>query len=70
MAYRAANIAAAALADFALVGARTNDPRAYVFAGYAARRSGDASLARRLWRAALVLQPGFIPAKRALERSQ
>jgi tetratricopeptide (TPR) repeat protein len=70
MAYRAAGIARGALADFALVGARTNDPRALTFAGYAAQRSGDAALARRLWRAALALQPGFVAAKRALERRQ
>lgn len=70
MAYRAAGVAPAALADFALVGARTGDPRAYVFAGYAARRSGDMRLARRLWRAALALQPGFIAARRALARRQ
>ena len=68
MAYRTSNSSRAALADFALVGARTNDPRAFTFAGYAAQRSGDPALARRLWRAALALQPGFISAKRALER--
>jgi tetratricopeptide (TPR) repeat protein len=70
MAYRAAGISRAALADFSLVGARTNDPRAFTFAGYAAERSGDAALARRLWRAALALQPGFVAAKRALERKR
>lgn len=68
MAYRAAGLSAAAVSDFSLVGARTNDPRAFTFAGYAAERSGDATLARRLWRAALALQPGFVAAKHALER--
>jgi tetratricopeptide (TPR) repeat protein len=70
MAYRAAGISQAALSDFSLVGARTNDPRAFTFAGYAAERSGDAPLARRLWRAALALQPAFIAAQRALERKR
>ena len=70
MAYRAAGISRGALEDFSLVGARTNDPRAFTFAGYAAQRSGDAPLARRLWRAALALQPGFVAAKRALERTR
>jgi tetratricopeptide (TPR) repeat protein len=68
MAYRAAGLSGAALADFSLVGALTNDPRAFTFAGYAAERSGDTPLARRMWHAALALQPGFIAAKRALER--
>jgi tetratricopeptide (TPR) repeat protein len=68
MAYREEKNARAALADFALVGARTSDPRAFVFAGYAAESGGDAPLARRFWRAALSLQPGFIAARRALER--
>ena len=68
MAYRAAGLSEAALADFSLVGALTNDARAFTFAGYAAERTGDAPLARRMWRAALALQPGFVAAKRALER--
>ncbi len=70
MAYRAAGLSRAALADFSVVGARTSDPRAFTFAGYAAERSGDRPLARRLWRAALALQPGFIAAERALERKR
>jgi tetratricopeptide (TPR) repeat protein len=70
MTYRAAGIMRGALADFSLVGAWTGDPRAYTFAGYAALRCGDASLARRLWRAALTLQPGFAAAKRALRRNR
>ena len=68
MAYRAAGYSGAALADFSLVGALTNDPRAFTFAGFAAERSGDPRLARRMWRAALALQPGFVAAKRALGR--
>jgi tetratricopeptide (TPR) repeat protein len=68
MAYRAAGISGAALADFSLVGALTGDPRAFTFAGYAAVRRGDARLARRMWHAALALQPRFVAAKHALER--
>jgi tetratricopeptide (TPR) repeat protein len=70
MAYRAAGLMRGALADFSLVGAWTGDPRAYTFAGYAALRSGNTPLARRLWRAALTLQPGFVAAKRALDRNR
>ena len=71
MAYRQADDnLQAALSDFAVVGARTGDPRAFVFAGYAASRCGNAPLARRFWRAALALQPGFIAARRALERAR
>ena len=70
MAYRAAGLSRASVADFSLVGALTSDPRAFTFAGYAAERGGDAPLARRMWRAALALQPGFASAKRALERTR
>jgi tetratricopeptide (TPR) repeat protein len=69
MAYRAIGDARAAMDDFAIVGAHTGDPRALTFAGYAARRLGRRSLARRFWHAALTLHPGFPPALRALERS-
>jgi tetratricopeptide (TPR) repeat protein len=68
MAYRAAGMSGAALADFSLAGALSHDPVAFTFAGYAAERSGNAPLARRMWRAALALEPGYVAAKRALER--
>ena len=68
MTYRAAGDANGALADFALAGTRTGDARALTFAGYAAERLRERSLARRFWRAALAAQPGFPSALRALER--
>jgi tetratricopeptide (TPR) repeat protein len=68
MAYRRAGISRGELADFAFVGARTMDPRALTFAGFAADGLGRRSLARRFWRAAIAAQPGFPSAIRALER--
>jgi tetratricopeptide (TPR) repeat protein len=68
MAFRAAGASQAALADFSLAGARTGDPVALTFAGYAAERLGERGLARRLWRSASAVRPGFAPAVRALER--
>jgi tetratricopeptide (TPR) repeat protein len=70
MAYRAVGNARAALADFALAGARAADPRAFAFAGFMARQLGEAGLAARYWRAALALRPGFVPALRALARAR
>jgi hypothetical protein len=67
MAYRVAGVARGAMEDFALVGARTGDPRALTFAGYAADSLGRRTLARRFWRAAIGAQPGFPSAIRALE---
>jgi tetratricopeptide (TPR) repeat protein len=68
MAYRRFGDARRALADFALVGARTADPRALTFAGFEARGLGESNLARRFWRSAVAVRPRFPAAVRALER--
>jgi tetratricopeptide (TPR) repeat protein len=52
--------------DFAGVGRQRGDARAYVFAGYAALRSGSRARAQEWWRAALTLDRTYYPALRAL----
>lgn len=52
--------------DFARVGLASRDPRALVFAGYAALREGRRARAHRWWRAALAVSSGYPPALRAL----
>lgn len=69
MAYRAAGDPADALPDFAEVGRRTNDARAFAFAGFAADSIGRRARARAFWHAALALVPGFPVAKHALART-
>ena len=56
----------AAESDFGMVGVQRNDPRALVFAGYAALRDGKGADARRWWRAALGIRARYVPALRAL----
>ena len=55
-----------ARADFAHAAEIRRDPQLLHFAGWAAFRSGDASAARRYWRAALQIDPTFAPAVLAL----
>lgn len=57
-----------AMNDFAEVGSRTGDVRAFDLAAHAAEKLGNARRARELWRAALRLHSGFAPARRALSR--
>lgn len=57
-----------AMTQFALVGARERDPRAWVFAALAARNAGDVHAARTMLSAALALNPNFAVARRTLRR--
>lgn len=59
--------ATAAESDFESVAEERRDARAFVFAGYAARAAGDRSGALRLWRAALTIEPAYVPALRAFD---
>jgi len=52
--------------DFERAARISSDPRAYVFAGWAALRAGDRKGARAMWRRALTLNPHFGPARVAL----
>jgi tetratricopeptide (TPR) repeat protein len=58
-----------ARADFAAAAEIRRDPRLLHFAGWAALRSGDPHAARRYWRAALRIDPSFLPAAAALRDS-
>jgi tetratricopeptide (TPR) repeat protein len=68
-AYRASGDLRHALDDFARVGLRWRDPQALAFAGYAAYATGRTAVARRLWRAALDVQPGLLAALDGLKKS-
>jgi tetratricopeptide (TPR) repeat protein len=57
-----------ARADFARAAEIRSDPQLLHFAGWAALRGGDASAARRYWRAALRIDPAFAPSALALRR--
>lgn len=57
-----------AMAQFAHVGARQRDARAWVFAALAARNAGDVRAARTMLSSALALNPDFAVARRALRR--
>jgi tetratricopeptide (TPR) repeat protein len=59
-----------ARADFAQAAEIRQDPQLLHFAGWAAFRSGDASAARRYWRAALQIDRTFAPAAIALHKVQ
>ncbi len=59
----------AARRDFEAAGRASQDPREYVFGGWAAERSGDAVTARRLWRTALALDAHYRPAMLALKEA-
>lgn len=56
----------AAERDFVLVAAAKHDARVLVFAGYAAFESHAVQRAHALWRRALVVNPRYTPALRAL----
>lgn len=56
----------AAEKDFARVGRTRRDPRALVFAGYAALRRGDRQAALGYWHNALLISRRYVPALRAL----
>jgi tetratricopeptide (TPR) repeat protein len=58
-----------AMRDFANVGIRSRDPRALLFAGDDAAKLGRIGDARRLLRLAIDRDPGFRPARLALERA-
>ncbi|HEY8314822.1 MAG TPA: hypothetical protein VIG51_11740 [Candidatus Baltobacteraceae bacterium] len=54
--------------DFERAAWLLRDPRYFTFAGWAAARSGSRTRARKLWVAALRIDPRFLPARHALER--
>jgi tetratricopeptide (TPR) repeat protein len=55
-----------AYADFLRAARLSGDPQQYTFAGWAARRAGDAKLAAASWSYALHIRPGYRPAAVAL----
>lgn len=57
-----------ALSDYERAASLTNDPREYLFAGYAAYHAHRLKLARTLWRRALQINARFRPAATALRR--
>ena len=59
-----------AFGDFRRAAKLTSDPQQYVFAGWAAKRSGDVSAALRMWKTALTLRHRYRPATAALEESR
>lgn len=61
---------APALADFERVARLRRDARYFVFAGWAAYHEHDRERARALWSSALAIEPDYVPARRALERSR
>jgi tetratricopeptide (TPR) repeat protein len=61
---------ALALIDFEHVARLERNPQFFVFAGWAADRANERRRARALWRKALAIDPYYLPARRALERSR
>jgi tetratricopeptide (TPR) repeat protein len=66
MCYLAERHFRAARRDFELAARASSEARDYVFAGWAALRSGDSSGARALWRQALRIESRYEPALVAL----
>ena len=56
--------------DFIAAARESRDPRYFTFAGWDAYALDDKRAAHALWRRALSLSPRFLPARRALERTQ
>lgn len=69
LAYHVLHDYARASNDFAIAGNHMKDARALTFASLDAARAGMRERAALLIRRAVKLQPSFIPARRALERS-
>jgi len=59
-----------AFRDFSRAAKLTLDPQQFVFAGWAAKRSGNTEAARAFWSAALTLRHRYRPAATALAESK
>lgn len=55
--------------DFQLAGRLTRNPQTLTFAGFAALHARDGVDARKSFRAALIIDPSYVPARRGLARS-
>lgn len=56
--------------DFARLGEIGSDARAYTFAGFGALHTGNIRRARVWWNRAIQIDPHFVPAQRALRKTQ